>query len=124
MKPELIAKLTEKALKVSLCDNGQREYFAIHQANVEEAIRLAYAEGKKDGMTEAAGVCPRPKNGWWSWIRSVLAQGTDIHQDYLAGRHGDYEAYAARLDAAAREREGEIPDCAQAILAKRDEVKS
>ena len=41
----------------------------------------------------------------WSWIRSVMSQGADIYADYLAGKHDGYEAYSARLDAAAAERE-------------------
>lgn len=40
----------------------------------------------------------------WNYMRSVLSQGADIHQDYLAGRHAGYEEYSARLDAAAHER--------------------
>lgn len=40
----------------------------------------------------------------WSFIRSVLAQGTDIYKDYQAGKYADYEAYARRLDVAAQER--------------------
>jgi len=40
----------------------------------------------------------------WSFLRSVLAQGADIHKDYMAGNHASYEEYSARLDAAARER--------------------
>ena len=40
----------------------------------------------------------------WSGVRSVLAQGAAIQQDYAAGKYRDYEEYSARLDAAARER--------------------
>lgn len=49
-----------------------------------------------------------PKDGWWSYLRSVLAQGTDIHKDYMAGKFADYEEYSARLDAAAKERAAEL----------------
>jgi hypothetical protein len=43
----------------------------------------------------------------WLFLRDVLAQGAAIQQDYAAGNLDSYEAYAARLDAAARERESE-----------------
>lgn len=39
----------------------------------------------------------------WSALRSVLAQGSAIQQDYVAGRYGNYEEYSSRLDSAARE---------------------
>lgn len=58
---------------------------------------------------QEAGEPVTPKNGWWSFLRSVLEQGASIHQDYLAGRHATYEHYAARLDEAAREREITLP---------------
>ena len=42
----------------------------------------------------------------WSFIRTLLEQGAAIRQDYDAGKFGDsYEAYSARIDEAARERE-------------------
>jgi len=44
----------------------------------------------------------------WSWIRSVLAQGAAIQQDYAAGKFKGYEEYSARMDEAAREREDQI----------------
>ena len=44
----------------------------------------------------------------WSWIRSVIAQGAAIQQDYQAGKYKGYEEYSARLDVAAAEREDEI----------------
>ena len=40
----------------------------------------------------------------WSWTRSVMCQGADIRVDYDMGNHKGYEAYSARLDAAAAER--------------------
>ncbi len=41
----------------------------------------------------------------WVFLRDVLAQGGHIRDDY----HGKtYESYAARLDAAARERADEL----------------
>ena len=39
----------------------------------------------------------------WSWVRSVLSRGADIRGDYDMGTHKGYEAYSARLDAAAAE---------------------
>jgi len=44
----------------------------------------------------------------WSWVRSVMSQGVSINQDYAAGNLKGYEAYSARLDAAARERADEL----------------
>ena len=48
-----------------------------------------------------AAKCPT-----WSFIRTLLEQGAAIRQDYDAGKFGEsYEAYSARIDEAARERE-------------------
>lgn len=44
----------------------------------------------------------------WSWVRSVMCQGADIRVDYDMGNHNGYEAYSARLDAAASERAAEL----------------
>lgn len=44
----------------------------------------------------------------WSWTRSVMSQGADIRADYDTGKHNGYEAYSARLDAAASERAAEL----------------
>ena len=45
----------------------------------------------------------------WSWVRSVMAQGACIQQDYASGLvHKSYEEYSARLDAAASERADEF----------------
>lgn len=41
----------------------------------------------------------------WSFLRSVMSQGKDIHLDYL---HKSYELYSARLDTAALERVGAL----------------
>lgn len=46
----------------------------------------------------------------WSWVRSVMSQGADIRVDYDMGNHKGYEAYSARLDAAAAERAQELLD--------------
>jgi hypothetical protein len=48
------------------------------------------------------------RRGLWSFLRDVLSQGAAIQQDYAAGNLPTYEHYAARLDAAAREREEEL----------------
>ena len=44
----------------------------------------------------------------WSWIRSVLGQGQAQQADYASGKYSGYEAYSARVDEAAREREEEL----------------
>ena len=44
----------------------------------------------------------------WSFLRLVMSQGVDIFHDYNGGRHSCYEAYSARLDAAAAERAKEL----------------
>lgn len=44
----------------------------------------------------------------WSFFRRLLSQGGDIQMDYNAGKYRSYEHYAARLDAAARERADEF----------------
>lgn len=44
------------------------------------------------------------EGGMWSFLRSVMSQGIDIRMDYEQGTHAGYEAYSARLDAAAAER--------------------
>lgn len=43
-----------------------------------------------------------------SWVRSVMSQGAGIRCDYDQGVHDGYEAYSARLDAAAAERAEEL----------------
>lgn len=43
------------------------------------------------------------------FVRSVLAQGASIHQDYMGGvKFPNYESYSKRIDAAARERAEEL----------------
>jgi len=44
----------------------------------------------------------------WSWVRSVMAQGACIQQDYVTGAHKTYEHYSAHLDAAAAKRAEEL----------------
>ncbi len=57
----------------------------------------------------------------WSWVRSVMSQGADIRCDYDQGVHKGYEAYSARLDAAAAERAEEFIASEIAALRKRAE---
>jgi hypothetical protein len=47
---------------------------------------------------------PMTEGELWSFLRSVMSQGADIRTDYDMGVHKGYEAYSARLDAAAAER--------------------
>lgn len=56
-------------------------------------------------MTEAQGL---RRQSMWSFLGNVLQQGAAIQQDYAAGNFANYEAYAQRMDAAAREREDQI----------------
>lgn len=51
---------------------------------------------------------PMTEGELWSWVRSVMSQGADIRCDYEQGKHTGYEAYSARLDAAAAERADEL----------------
>jgi hypothetical protein len=51
---------------------------------------------------------PMTEGELWSWVRSVMCQGADIRADYDAGVHKGYEAYSARLDAAAAERADQL----------------
>ena len=44
----------------------------------------------------------------WSFLRSVLDQGTAIQQDYQAGKFKCYEEFSAYIDAAARDRADEL----------------
>ncbi len=44
----------------------------------------------------------------WSFLRSVMSQGSDIRADYDSGKWPNYEAYSARLDAAAAERADQL----------------
>ena len=53
-------------------------------------------------------VRPLRRGELWSWTRSVMCQGADIRVDYDMGNHKGYEAYSARLDSAAAEREHEL----------------
>lgn len=66
-------------------------------------------EGLRDRVreleTERAGLQIISDRGeLWSFFRDVMSQGTAIQMDYAAGKYGGYEAFSARLDAAARER--------------------
>jgi hypothetical protein len=57
---------------------------------------------------DAAYAKPLTEGELWSWVRSVMSQGADIRCDYDQGVHKGYEAYSARLDAAAAERAEEL----------------
>ena len=58
----------------------------------------------------------------WSWVRSVMAQGACIQQDYASGlAHKTYEAYSARLDTAAAERADEL--AARLVMIPRGHLK-
>lgn len=54
---------------------------------------------------------PELRGELWAFLRGVLSQGGHIRDDY---RGETYEAYSARLDAAARERADQF----EAILAR------
>lgn len=51
---------------------------------------------------------PMTEGELWSFLRSAMSQGADIRTDYDMGVHKGYEAYSARLDAAAAERAGQL----------------
>ena len=51
----------------------------------------------------SAGATAGERGLSWSDARSILMQGASIQQDYMAGRYANYEDFAARVDAAARE---------------------
>lgn len=61
-----------------------------------------------DVSREAAIMDAEIEGELWSWVRSVMSQGADIRCDYDQGVHKGYEAYSARLDAAAIERSEEL----------------
>lgn len=61
-----------------------------------------------DVSREAALMDAQIEGELWSWVRSVMCQGADIRVDYDMGNHNGYEAYSARLDAAAAERAEEL----------------
>lgn len=72
-------------------------------------------DGSVAAMAERAGRPVQGRHGksldegeLWSWVRSVMSQGADIRCDYDQGVHKGYEAYSARLDAAAAERAEEL----------------
>ena len=57
----------------------------------------------------------------WSWVRSVMAHGADIWQDYERNRSIRYENYSARLDTAAAERAEEL--AARLVMVPRGHLK-
>lgn len=60
------------------------------------AEQIGYLIDRLTGMLESGKL--------WSVFRRLLAQGSAIEADYSAGKYSSYEQYAARFDAAARER--------------------
>ena len=78
------------------CDVGRLEPERGIVCELQRALaRLATGEAMTEGEL-------------WSWVRSVMSQGADIRTDYDMGAHKGYEAYSARLDAAAAERAQEL----------------
>lgn len=63
----------------------------------------ALASRSRRQTPDRAGT-PLDEGELWSLVRSVMCQGADIRCDYDQGVHKGYEAYSARLDAAAAER--------------------
>ncbi len=81
------------------------EHVAIVETAADIALIVELVNNADELLTEnerlRAAKCPT-----WSFIRTLLEQGAAIRQDYDAGKFGEsYEAYAARIDEAARERE-------------------
>lgn len=79
---------------------------ALRQRNDESRIRQ-HVERELAALRSASSRIDEGKV--WSFLRSVLSQGASIQQDYVAGNHKSYEEYAARMDAAARERTDTFP---------------
>lgn len=76
-------------------------------------LHFWYDKGRAVAAAEApqpapAQAVPLTDGELWSWVRRVMTQGSDIRCDYDSGFHKGYEAYSARLDAAAAERADEL----------------
>ena len=71
----------------------------------EHAAQCVLEARRRDSAKKKA---PLGEGELWSWVRSVMSQGADIRCDYDQGAHKGYEAYSARLDAAAAERAQEL----------------
>jgi hypothetical protein len=74
-------------------------------AIADDVVRLLNA--RVGGAAPSAPTTDAPtvdKGRLWALIRDVLSQGTAIERDNVEGCYPTYEAWSARLDAAARER--------------------
>jgi hypothetical protein len=69
----------------------------------------------------------------WSFLLSVLHQGTAIQMDYTAGKFPSYEHFAQHMDAAARDRDDELEQalkihetalCLDTVMAERARLRS
>lgn len=81
---------------------------ALHDLVLTLGARPGRERSANDVSREAALMDAQIKGELWSWVRSVMCQGADIRVDYDMGNHKSYEAYSARLDAAAAERAQEL----------------
>ena len=78
-----------------------------HVRHLERRVRELHAQQAEPQSLRRASR-PIDEGELWSWVRSVMSQGADIRFDYEQGVHKGYEAYSARLDAAAAERAEEL----------------
>lgn len=87
----------DRYLRANLADDDYAGYLA--------ALDQVYAAAPADAAQPAEPVIGEGE--LWSWTRSVMTHGVSIYQDYQGGAYS-YEAYSARLDAAASERATEF----------------
>lgn len=81
---------------------------ALHDLVLRIGVKPGRERSANDVSREAAIMDSEIEGELWSWVRSVMSQGADIRCDYDQGAHKGYEAYSARLDAAAAERAQEL----------------
>ncbi len=81
---------------------------ALHDLVLTLGVKPGNERIANDVSREAALMDEQIRGELWSWVRSVMSQGADIRCDYDSGKHKGYEAYSARLDAAASERAEEM----------------
>jgi len=81
---------------------------ALHDLVLTLGTKPGSERSANDVSREAAIMDAQIEGELWSWVRSVMSQGADIRCDYDQGLHKGYEAYSARLDAAAAERAEEL----------------
>ena len=81
---------------------------ALHDLVLTLGAKSGSERSANDVSREAALMDAQIEGELWSWVRSVMSQGADIRCDYDQGVHKGYEAYSARLDAAAAERADEL----------------